>query len=80
MDYIFIDTESTGSSTVWDHITEIGMIRTDSNLNIKDTWEMRCRIKDGVVPNLGALEVTNFTVKDLTQSNYSHFQMVDCVK
>ena len=80
MDYIFIDTESTGSSTVWDHITEIGMIRTDSNLNIKDTWEMRCRIKDGVVPNLGALEITNFSVKDLTQSNYSHFQMVEAVE
>ena len=80
MDYIFIDTESTGSSTVWDHITEIGMIRTDSNLNIKDTWEMRCRIKDGVVPNLGALEVTNFTIKDLTESNYSHLQMVEAIE
>ena len=80
MDYIFLDTESTGASTVWDHITEIAMIRTDTNLNIKDTWEMRCRIKDGVVPNLGALEVTNFTVKDLTQSNYSHLQMVEAVE
>ena len=56
------------------------MVRTDENLNIKEKWEMRCRIKDGTVPNLGALRVTGFTVKDLTQSNHSHMQMVEALE
>ena len=59
---------------------EIAMVWTDENLNIKEKWEMRCRIKDGIVPNLGALRVTGFTVKDLTQSNHSHMQMVEAME
>ena len=70
MNYIFLDTESTGASTVWDQVLEIGMVWTDEKLNIKEKWEMRSRIKDGIVPNLGALEVTGFSVKDLTQANH----------
>ncbi len=80
MNYIFLDTESTGSSTVWDQVLEIGMVWTDENLNIKEKWEMRSRIKDGIVPNLGALEVTGFSVNDLTQSNHSHMQMVEAME
>ena len=80
MNYIFLDTESSGSSTVWDQVLEIGMVWTDEKLNIKEKWEMRSRIKDGIVPNLGALEVTGFTVKDLTQSNNSHMQMVEAME
>ena len=80
MNYIFLDTESTGSSTVWDQVLEIGMVWTDENLNIKEKWEMRSRIKDGIVPNLGACEVTGFSVQDLTQSNYSHLQMVEAME
>ena len=80
MNYIFLDTESTGSSTVWDQVLEIGMVWTDENLNIKEKWEMRSRIKDGIVPNLGACEVTGFSVQDLTQSNHSHLQMVEAME
>ena len=80
MNYIFLDTESTGASTVWDQVLEIGMVWTDENLNIKEKWEMRSRIKDGIVPNLGACEVTGFSVQDLTQSNHSHLQMVEAME
>ena len=44
MNYIFLDTESSGSSTVWDQVLEIGMVWTDEKLNIKEKWEMRSRI------------------------------------
>ena len=41
MNYIFLDCESSGASTVWDQVLEIGMVWTDENLNIKEKWEMR---------------------------------------
>ena len=80
MNYIFLDTETTGSSTAFDQVLEIGMILTDDTLQEKERWSMRSRIKEGIIPNLGALNVTGFTVKDLTQSNHSHFEMVEAME
>ena len=49
MNYIFLDTESTGASTVWDQVLEIGMVWTDENLNIKEKkWTTAFRLSKKV--------------------------------
>ena len=80
MNYIWLDTESSGSSTAFDQILEVGMVLTDDKLQEKERWFMRSRLKEGIIPNLGALNVTGFTVKDLTQTNQSHYQMVEAME
>lgn len=80
MNYIFLDTESSGSSTAFDQVLEIGMVLTDEKLQEKERWSMRSRLKEGIIPNLGALNVTGFTVKDLTTVNNSHYQMVEAME
>ena len=80
MNYIWLDTESSGSSTAFDQILEVGMVLTDDKLQEKERWSMRSRLKEGIIPNLGALNVTGFTVKDLTQTNQSHYQMVEAME
>ncbi len=77
MDYIFYDTETTGTSTNFDQILQFGAIRTDEDFNELDRFEIRCHLLPWVVPNPGALLTTGVSPALLVDRNLgSHFDMV----
>ncbi len=76
MSYIFYDTETTGKVTAFDQILQFGAIKTDAELNVLDTFDVRCRLLPYIVPSPGALLVTGTTVADLIDCSLSHFEMM----
>ena len=76
MTYIFYDTETTGKVTAFDQILQFAAIKTDAELNVLDTFDVRCRLLPYIVPSPGALLVTGATVADITTCPLSHFEMM----
>jgi exodeoxyribonuclease-1 len=79
MTYIFYDTETTGKRTAFDQILQFAAIKTDAELNVLDTFDVRCRLLPYIVPSPGALLVTGTTVVDITACPLSHFEMMRLV-
>jgi len=79
MSYIFYDTETTGKVTAFDQILQFAAIKTDAELNVLDTFDVRCRLLPYIVPSPGALLVTGTTVADITTCPLSHLEMMRLV-
>jgi exodeoxyribonuclease I len=75
MTYIFYDTETTGKRTAFDQILQFAAIKTDDELNVVETLNIRCRLLPYIVPSPGALLVTGATIADITTCPLSHFEM-----
>jgi len=76
MTYIFYDTETTGKLTAFDQILQFAAIKTDAELNVLDTFNIRCRLLPYIVPSPGALLVTGTTIGAITSCPLSHFEMM----
>ena len=70
------DIESSSASTDFGRIIEIGGILVDENFNEKDRFSLRCRLPEGEIPQAMALIVNKTSIKQLTQGNLSHYQML----
>ena len=70
------DIESSSASTDFGSIIEIGGILVDENFKEKDRFNFRCRLPEGEIPQAMALIVNKTSVKQLTQGNLSHYQML----
>ncbi len=80
MNYIFLDIESSGASTNYDSILEVAAVLTNDKLQTLSTFHRKARLKEGVVPNLGALSVTGFDVNWLKQNPSPYSLIVDTEK
>ncbi len=70
------DIESSSASTDFGSIIEIGGILVDENFKEKDRFNLRCRLPEGEIPQAMALIVNKTSIKQLTQGNLSHYQML----
>ena len=70
------DVESSSTSTDFGSIIEIGGILVDENFKEKDRFNLRCRLPEGEIPQAMALIVNKTSIKQLTQGNLSHYQML----
>ena len=70
------DIESSSASTDFGRIIEIGGILVDENFNEKYRFSLRCRLPEGEIPQAMALIVNKTSIKQLTQGNLSHYQML----
>ena len=77
MNYIFYDFETTGRDSNWDQIIQVGAILTNSNFQEIDRFEARCRLQPDIIPYPKAILVNQSSVKDLTQTNLSHFSLIE---
>lgn len=81
MSFVFYDTETTGTNTVFDQILQFGAIKTDHELRELDRFEIRSRLLPYVVPSPGAMRVTGVTVDQLIDTDLpSHYEMVREIK
>tara|TARA_B100000700_G_scaffold260392_1_gene295809 strand:+ start:811 stop:2241 length:1431 start_codon:yes stop_codon:yes gene_type:complete len=70
------DIESSSASTDFGSIIEIGGLLVDENFIEKDRFNLRCRLPEGEIPQAMALIVNKTSVKQLTQVNLSHYEML----
>ena len=80
MNYVFYDFETTGRSSTWDQIIQVGAILVNDTFDILDRFEARCSLKPGTVPEPKALLVNKTTPDMLKKTNLSHFGMVQMMK
>ncbi len=76
MNLVIWDIESSSASTDFGSIIEIGGILVDENFKEKDRFNLRCRLPEGEIPQAMALIVNKTSIKQLTQGNLSHYQML----
>src|SRR5258708_21964543 len=76
MAFIFYDLETTSKTTAYDEILQFAAILTDNELNVLDTFNVRCRLLPHIIPSPEALVVTGVRVADLTGAPVSHFEMM----
>jgi len=80
MNYVIYDLETTGRSSTWDQIIQVGAVLVNDDLDILDRYEARCSLRPGLVPEPGALLVNKTSPKMLKQTNLSHFGLVQQMK
>ena len=68
MNFVFADLETSGASTSFDCVLEACFILTNDRLQELDRIHIKNRLEEGLVPNLGALNVTGFDVNWLKQN------------
>ena len=77
MNFVFYDTETTGTDTTFDQILQFAAILTDADLNELDRFETRCRLLPHVIPAPGALLATRVTPSMLTDPSLpTHYDMM----
>ena len=72
--------ESSSASTDFGSIIEIGGILFDENFKEKDRFNLRCRLHETEIFQAAALIVNKTSIKQLTQTNLSHYQMLGQVE
>jgi exodeoxyribonuclease-1 len=81
MSFVFYDTETTGTDTVFDQILQFAAIRTDEELSELDRFSIRCRLLPHVVPSPGAMRVTGVSVAELISAELpTHYAMVRAIR
>jgi len=70
------DIESSSASTDFGSIIEIGGVLVDENFKEKDRFNLRCSLPEGEIFQARALIVNKTSIKQLTQTNLSHYQML----
>jgi exodeoxyribonuclease-1 len=77
MQFVFYDTETTGTDTTFDQVLQFATVLTDANLNELDRFETRCRLLPHVIPAPSALLATRVTPAMLTDPIRSHGRVAD---
>jgi exodeoxyribonuclease-1 len=61
MNFVFYDTETTGTDTTFDQILQFAAILTDTDLNELERFDIRCRLLPHLIPAPGAMLATRVT-------------------
>ena len=77
MQFVFFDTETTSTNATFGQMLEFSAIVCDESLNeTRGSLSVQSRLRPHIIPELGALLVTNKTIEELKSRETSHYQMV----
>ena len=76
MDLIFYDFETTGRDPHWDQILQVGATKVSKEFDEIESFELRCRLKPGLIPSPFALVVNNTDYARLIKTDCSHYEML----
>ena len=80
MKYVFYDLETTGKNKDWSQIIQFGAVCVDEQFKELDSFEIKCRLKTGLVPEPEALLINNTSIKTLENTNLSHYDLTKNIK
>ena len=76
MDLVFYDLETTGRDPHWDQILQVGATKVSKEFNEIESFELRCKLKPGLIPSPFALAVNNTDYAKLLNTECSHYEML----
>ncbi|MFG5382818.1 exonuclease domain-containing protein [Yoonia sp. R2-816] len=75
MNFVFYDTETTGTDTTFDQILQFAAVLTNEKLDEIDRFETRCRLLPHIIPAPGALLATGIRPETLVDRNLpTHYE------
>lgn len=80
MTFVFYDTETTGLDPAFDQILQFAAIKTDGDLNVIETFDVRGRLLPHVLPSPEALLVTGVSFDSILSCPLSHFEMMQKIR
>ena len=80
MRYAIWDLETNSSDTFFGFILEAGGILVDENFKELDRFNLRGRLPEGELFQSMALLVNGTSIKQLTQVNLSHYELIDQIE
>lgn len=81
MNYVFYDTETTGTNVFFDQIVQFAAILTDENFAELERFEIRCQLLPYIVPAPGAVRVTGVGIGTLTDSSLpTYYEMTGTLR
>ena len=80
MNYVIYDFETTGKEAKYDQPIQFAAALVDEKFNILETFNERCRLRDGVIPSPKALLITKAQIDSLKneQSYYELMRKIYC--
>ena len=79
MNYVFYDFETTGLDTKFSQPIQIAALAVDEDFNpIDEPVNVRCKLKDGIIPNPSALLVHKVPI-DVLKNEQSFYSMMDFI-
>ena len=78
MQFVFYDTETTGTTAAFDQVLQFAAIRTDELLNELERFEIRCKIASHIVPSPGALAVNRISSGRLNDPSLPSWYQANC--
>lgn len=75
MNYVFYDTETTGTRRRFDQILQFAAVCVDEDFREQGSLVLRCRRMAHVLPAAGAMVATRLLPADLDNAPLSHYQM-----
>jgi exodeoxyribonuclease-1 len=80
MSYAFYDLETTGLNKSFDQIVQVAAIRTDSELNIIETYDRKARLLPHIIPSPQAMWLTGQSFAELNSTDrFSYYDMISDV-
>lgn len=76
MNFVFYDTETTGTRRWFDQILQFAAVATDEHFREQESIALRCRRMAHVLPSAGAMLATGLKPDDLDSQPLSHYQMI----
>lgn len=77
MQFVFFDTETTSINSTFGQMLEFSAVTCDKNLDLTtQILSLQSRLRPHIIPELGALLITNKTIEDINSNPLSHYQMV----
>ena len=73
--FFFYDTETTGLSSEFDQILQFAAIITDQNFDVLETIDLKCKLKEYIVPSFGALTTTGMKPSELYIPELSEYKL-----
>lgn len=80
MQYLFYDLETTGLCESFDQVVRFAAIRTDSDFNEIDQFEIDIKLRPDIVPSPYALIVTHLSIDDISQGTCEYDALVQIHK
>lgn len=77
--FVFYDTETSGTDTRFDQVFQFAGIKTDADFNELESIDIRSNIQPWVLPAPHALRVTNIYPANLENSENTYYKMVRIV-
>ena len=75
MNYVIYDFETSGKEKLYLHPTQFAAALVDENFKILETFNERCRLRDGVVVDPGSLMITRPTIDSL-KNEQSYYEFI----